>query len=85
MSLFIRRSTLAGTFIGIVLGAFYSIGGALMDALVSVGALTSSGTSGLGLGTILAFGALIVMPMVGMTAGFLISFAAIGFYKYIIR
>lgn len=56
--------------LGLVAGILYSFGGLIMDALVSAGWLDSSSTSGLSLGTLLAFGALVGMPALFAIAGF---------------
>lgn len=56
--------TKVGATVGLVLGIVYSFGGLLIDSLVSLGWVTSSETSGLSMGTVLAFGALIGMPLI---------------------
>jgi hypothetical protein len=59
--------------IGLSLGVLYSFGGALIDVLVTLGWIASSETPGLSYGTVLAFGAIIVMPsslaLLGFMAG----------------
>ncbi len=61
--------------IGILCGILYSFGGLLIDALVSLGILSPEmmSTQGLSFGTILAFGALIGMPVIFAIAGFLLG------------
>lgn len=63
------------TLIGVLCGILYSFGGLFIDASVSLGILSSEmmATSGLGYGTILAFGALIGMPAIFAIAGFLLG------------
>lgn len=64
-------------FIGLLLGVIYSLGGFVLDALVTLGWLSGEafGTPGLSYGTFLAFGALPVMPLglglAGLVAGWL--------------
>lgn len=56
-------ATLQGTvfgFIGLLLGIFYSVGGAIYDLM----------TIGLNAGTAMAFGALVAMPLLAAGAGF---------------
>lgn len=67
-----------GVLIGFLCGLFYSVGGFLIDALVSMEFLSSGtyGTPGLSYGTLLAFGALIGMPLLLGAAGFLLGLVA---------
>ena len=58
-------------FLGIVCGVLYSFGGFAIDALVSLGWMSSAETPGLSYGTLLAFMALIGMPAVFGTFGFI--------------
>ncbi len=58
-------------FVGLLAGILYSFGGLIIDILVSNGWITSSETPGLSYGTLLAFGALIGMPIIFASAGFL--------------
>ena len=59
--------------IGLICGVLYGIGGLLIDTLVSLGMLSpeSFSTPGLSIGTLLALGALIGMPVI---------FAALGYF-----
>lgn len=59
--------------LGIVFGKLYSLGGLLIDTLVTMGLLSSESmsTPGLSFGTVLAFGALIGMPIIFAITGFL--------------
>ena len=63
-----------GVLIGFLCGLFYSVGGFLIDALVSMEFLSSA--PGLSYGTLLAFGALIGMPLLLGAAGFLLGLVA---------
>jgi len=55
--------------LGLIAGTLYSFGGAIIDVLVSAGWVTSSETPGLSYGTVLAFGALIGMPVLFSLGG----------------
>ncbi len=57
--------------IGLLAGIIYSFGGLLIDLLVSMDWITSSETPGLSVGTMLAFGALLGMPLIFGVAGFI--------------
>ena len=59
--------------LGLVCGILYSFGGFLIDAGVSLGWVSGEawGTPGLSYGTVLAFGALIGMPVIFAVIGFL--------------
>ena len=46
-----------------LMGVLYSFGGLIIDTLVSLGWVSTDETPGLGYGSILAFGALIGMPL----------------------
>ncbi|NND16148.1 MAG: hypothetical protein HKN89_07465 [Eudoraea sp.] len=65
------QGTLTGL-IGAVCGILYSIGGFLIDAGVSLGWVSGETweTPGLSYGTVLAFGALIGMPLIFAVVGF---------------
>ena len=60
------------TLLGLVCGILYSFGGLLIDAGVSLGWISGEawGTPGLSYGTVLAFGALIGMPVIFGLIGF---------------
>lgn len=59
--------------LGLIAGILYAFGGLLIDILVSLDWMTSNETSGLGQGSVLAFGALIAMPLLAYGAGFLLG------------
>ncbi len=57
--------------VGLLAGILYSFGGFLIDLFVTVGWVTSAETPGLSYGTVLAFGALIGMPLIFAIFGFI--------------
>ncbi len=61
--------------LGVLAGVIYSFGGLFIDMFVSFGWVTSSDTPGLSIGTLLAFAALFIMPIlffaVGIVTGFI--------------
>ena len=63
---FTKLQTVIFLSIGALCGILYSFGGLIIDTLVSLGMLSpeSMGTPGLSYGTILAFGALIGIPLI---------------------
>lgn len=58
---------------GLIAGIFYSFGGLIIDSLVSFGLITTQETPGLSYGTVLAFGALVGMPIVFAACGFILG------------
>lgn len=64
-----------GLILGLICGILYSIGGLFIDVLVTLNWLSpeTMGTPGLSYGTILAFGALIGMPIIFAIGGFLLG------------
>lgn len=63
------------TLVGLLFGILYSFGGLLIDAIVTVGWIDGAavGTPGLSYGTLLAFGALVGMPLIGAISGFVLG------------
>ena len=57
------RGLVVGAWSGLALGVTYSVGGFFVDLL----------TTGLNLGTLMAFGALIGMPLISALLGFLLG------------
>lgn len=60
-------------FVGLILGILYSFGGLIVDSLVTLEWMTTNETPGLSYGTLLAFGALIGMPLIFAVAGFVVG------------
>ena len=75
-----RFFTAFGAMAGLAAGVLYSFGGAVIDALVSAGLITTDETPGLSAGTALAFLALIGMPVI--FAGFGLAAGAAGAILY---
>lgn len=70
---FLKFHTVIGVVVGLVLGVLYSFGGLLIDTLVSLGWISTPETPGLSYGTLLAFGALIGMPVIFGVAGLIVG------------
>jgi hypothetical protein len=70
-------------FIGLFAGIVYSFGGLIYDVFISVGwgSSTSAGTPGLSFGTVLAFGALIGMPIIFAAVGYLTGLIEASLYN----
>lgn len=66
------QSVLLGL-LGVAAGILYAFGGLIIDSLVSLGWITSNETPGLSYGTILAFGALIGMPVIFAFTGYVLG------------
>ncbi len=69
-----------GALIGLILGILYSFGGLLLDVAVTLDWIENDETPGLSYGTLLAFGALIGMPLIFMGLGMIAG--AIGSLSY---
>jgi len=61
------------------------LGRFIIDALVSIGLIVSSETPGLSYGTVLAFGALIGMPIIFAFFGFILGFVEAVLYNLFAR
>ena len=70
---FVKFQTIMGSIFGLIMGIIYAFGGFLIDTFVSLNWLNHPETTGLSYGTILAFGALIGMPIIFAGIGFLIG------------
>lgn len=70
---FAKFQAVLAAIIGLVCGILYSFGGLVIDVLVTIGWMTSAETPGLSYGTLLAFGALIGMPIIFACVGFLLG------------
>lgn len=68
-----KLQTLTWALAGLILGIMYSFGGLIIDTLVSVGWITSSETPGLSVGTALAFGALVGIPIIFGVLGVIVG------------
>jgi hypothetical protein len=68
-----KFQTILGALIGLLCGLIYSFGGLLVDTLVTLGWYATDETPGLSYGTVLAFGALVGMPLIFATAGFVLG------------
>jgi len=79
---FAKFQALLMTLVGLFAGILYSFGGLILDTLVTVGWITSNETPGLSHGTILAFGALIGMPIIFGIVGFLGGILEAILYNY---
>lgn len=71
--------------VGILAGILYSFGGLIIDALVSFGWITFEETPGLSYGTVLAFGALIGIPIIFAAIGFLTGIVEAVLYNIFAR
>lgn len=73
--------------LGLVCGILYSFGGFLIDAAVSLGWVSGEywETPGLSYGTILAFGALIGMPLIFAAVGFVAGIVEAVLFNLLVR
>jgi hypothetical protein len=67
---FAKLLAIIGALLGLLAGILYSFGGLIIDTLVTLGWITTTETPGLSYGTVLAFGALIGMPIIFAIFGF---------------
>ena len=65
----VKHHVLSLGFLGVIAGILYSFGGLIIDALVTLELFETYETPGLSFGTVLAFGALIGMPLIGIGIG----------------
>jgi hypothetical protein len=70
---FAKFLAVLGALIGLLAGILYSFGGLIVDALVSIGWVSTTETPGLSYGSVLAFGALIGMPVIFAVFGFILG------------
>jgi len=70
---FVKLHAILSGLIGLLCGFLYAFGGLFIDVGVSIHLFSSSETPGLSTGTLLAFGALIGMPILFSVAGALIA------------
>lgn len=71
--------------LGLIAGILYSFGGLIIDALVSSGWITSWETPGLSYGTVLAFMALVGMPIIFAIVGFVAGLVEAVLYNLFAR
>lgn len=81
---FVLVQTIVMEIIGLIAGILYAFGGLIIDAMVSFGWITTNETPGLSYGTILAFGALVGMPLIFAIVGFLLGLVEALFYKLVL-
>jgi len=77
---FARFQALLVALLGLLAGIIYSFGGFIVDILVTLGWVSTTETFGLSYGTVLAFGALIGMPIIFAMFGLIVG--AIGAVLY---
>lgn len=82
---FAKFQAVLASLLGLVAGILYSFGGLIVDALISLGWITSGETSGLSYGTVLAFGALLGMPLIGAAFGLLAGLLEAFLYNLVAR
>jgi hypothetical protein len=78
---FARFQGVLGALLGLVAGIVYSFGGLVVDTLVTLGWVVITETPGLSYGTVLAFGALVGMPIIGLVAGLAVGFVSATLYN----
>lgn len=71
--------------VGLLCGITYAFGGLAIDTLVSLNWIPSTETPGLSHGTILAFGALVGMPLIGVGVGIVLGILSAVLYPYITK
>ena len=71
--------------LGLVAGILYSVGGLVVDTLVTLDLIQSTDTPGLSLGTALAFGALLGMPLIFGVVGLSLGLVVALIYNLLIR
>lgn len=71
--------------VGLLAGIIYSFGGLIIDALVSLNLITTEETPGLSYGSILAFFALIGMPLIFGVVGFFAGILEAILYNKVVK
>lgn len=82
---FLRFHTVLGALLGLIAGILYSFGGLIIDLLVNLDWIKSQETPGLSFGTILAFGALIGMPIISAALGLCIGLIELILFRLFAR
>lgn len=70
---FLKFQIVMGGIFGLMMGMVYAFGGLIIDTLVSANWMIHPETSGLSYGTLLAFGALIGMPIIFAGIGLIVG------------
>ena len=73
--------------VGLICGIIYAIGGFFVDVLVSLNILSAvaMSTPGLSWGTVLALGALLAMPLIGLATGLIAGITLSLLYNLLAR
>ena len=71
---FAKLLTVMGALIVLILGILYTFGGLLIDIMVTMAWITPHETPGLSYGSLLAFGAIIGMPLIFALFGLVLGF-----------
>jgi hypothetical protein len=79
---FAKLQAFLGIIIGFILGIIYAFGGLIIDTLVTLDWITSTETPGLSYGSVLAFGALIGMPLIFSCIGFFLGIIEASLYNF---
>jgi hypothetical protein len=82
---FAQFQALLFALVGFALGIVYSFGGLGIDVLVTLGWITTTETPGLSEGTLLAFGALLGMPIIAAGCGFSLGLVEAFLYNSVAR
>jgi hypothetical protein len=82
---FARFQALFGGLLGLAAGIIYSFGGFVVDTMVSLGWVVTTETPGLSYGTVLAFGALVGMPLIGLVVGVVAGFVSAVLYNLVAK
>ena len=71
--------------VGLLLGFLYSVGGLIIDVLVSFDVISSESTQGLSYGSLLALSAIIGMPLIFGVLGYLMGIVEALLYNLLYR
>jgi len=82
---FAKFQALLFALLGLVAGIIYSFGGLVYDAAISLGWLASESSSGISGGTLLAFGAIIGMPIIFAVIGFVLGLIEAMLYNIMVK
>lgn len=73
--------TFVGGFVGLLLGLLYGVGGLIIDILISMNLVASTESPGLSIGTLLALGAIPIMPLIFACVGVVIGILELLLFK----